>query len=79
MEISDNSLLMNKDWDPSYLSSIVSQDFFEFSKLWSGNINVTDSDLVTFAEKMEPYCPEVEDISLDDEILCTAVEKIEQE
>ena len=30
-------------------------------------------------EKVEKYSPIVEDISLDDEVLCQAVEKIETE
>ena len=79
MEVSDKLLLVNRDWDPSYLSSIVGQDFFEFSELWNVNNCVKDCDLVEYARNMDHYCPEVEDISLDGEILCNAVEKIEEE
>ena len=42
-----------------------------------------DSELVDASqkveEKKEPYCPITEDISLDDQELCSAVEKIEEE
>ena len=72
MELSDNYLRTNRDWDPSYLSMLFDQDFHDVSDLWSSNVQ--DSDLVSAIDKLEIYSPEVEDISLDDCTLCEAVE-----
>ena len=49
------------------------------TELWKSN--VADSVLVNETSRVErqPYCPVTEDISLDDQTLCSAVEKIEQE
>ena len=77
MEVSDELLLENRDWDPSYLSEILSVDFFEFEDLWDSNVN--NCDLVSEINKVEMYQPIVEDISLDDETLCEAVESIKKE
>ena len=44
MDISDSLLSSNRNWDPSYLSEIFQEDFYEFSELWSSN--VMDSELV---------------------------------
>ena len=77
MDISDDVLWKNRDWDPSYLSQLFSEDFHDVSDLW--NINVGDRELVQEANKVEKYSPIVEDISLDDESLCQAVENIEKE
>ena len=52
---------MNRDWDPSYLSEIFSQDFYEFGELWKSNLD--DLALVDEVQKLEKYCPIVEDIS----------------
>ena len=38
-----------------------------------------DKELVNEVEKIERHCPTTEDISLDDKVLCSAVEKIEDE
>ena len=76
MDISDSLLWKNRDWDPSYLLDIVSEDFYDFGDLWDSSI--CDSDLVSSVENMEKYCPIVEDISVDDEFLCEAVEEIEK-
>ena len=46
--------------------------------MWSYS-NISDSEIVAVADKVESYCPITEDISLDDSELCSAVEKIEQE
>ena len=62
------------DWDPSYLSQSLSEDFFEFSDLWVRN----SLDMELFKE-VEKYSPIVKDISMDDQTLCTAMEKIENE
>ena len=68
--------MSNRDWDPCYLHEVVSQDFFEFEELWRSNIK--DMDLVSELTKVEDkYCPITEDINLDDEVLCSAVEEIE--
>ena len=77
MEIPDRLLYTNMDWDPSYLQLIFSQDFYDFSHMWSSN--VTDMELVQESEKVERYCPITEDISMDDSTLCQAVEMIEEE
>ena len=77
MELSDSNLLVNRDWDLLYLSSIFDAEFYDFTEMWCSDI--TDSDLVTEVNKLETYCPVVEDISMDDTELCTAVEKIEEE
>ena len=38
-----------------------------------------DSVLIKEMEEYERYCPIVEDISLDDNVLCDAVQRIEDE
>ena len=78
MDVPDACLWNKRDWDPSYLRKIFSHDFYEFSELWSDK-NIKDTELVKQVEMVEKYSPIVEDISLDDETLCTAVEKIEDE
>ena len=62
MEYSDRYLWNNCDWDPSYLSDIVTQDFFNFNELWSYSTEINNVDLVQKAEKVEKYCPIVERI-----------------
>ena len=68
MEVSDSYLWNNRDWDLSYLSQIVTQDFFEFNELWSNSTTLNDVQLVEEVHKVEKYCPIVEDISLDDQL-----------
>ena len=77
MEVPDKLLSSNRDWDPSYLSDIVTQDFFDFNELWDNNVG--NRQLVEDVEKLEKYCPIVEDISLEDNVLCEAVESIEKQ
>ena len=67
MELSDRCLSLNRDWDPSYLSDIFTQDFYSFDNLWSSN--VSHCDLVREVRNMEKYVPIVEDILLDDNTL----------
>ena len=55
MEISDELLLRNIDWDPSYLSSIFDTDFSDCSELWVDNMD--DSQLLQVVEKTERYSP----------------------
>ena len=77
MDVSDAVIWRNKDWDPSYLLDIFTEDFYNFDELWDNSL--TDSDLVQGVSKIEKYFPVVEDISMDDEELCKAVEQIEYE
>ena len=77
MEVSDRLLVCNKDWDPSYLQEIFEPDFYDFSHMW--NSDVSDNVLVCQVENIEKYSPITEDITMDDDILCSAVEQIEKE
>ena len=77
MEVSDIVFVHNLDWDPSYLQMIIDRDFFDFSELWSSDME--DRELVDYVNKLETYCPIVEDISMEDEELCQVVESIEHE
>ena len=73
--------MKNRDWDPAYLYELFKEDFFDFGNMCLEESNVSDSELVSFSKKIEgdKYCPEVEDISVDDAVLSVAVEKIERE
>ena len=77
MDTFDWYLSRNRDWDPSYLAMLFSEDFNNCSDLW--NSNVDDSELVKEMNKLEIYQPFVEDISMDDCDLLQVVEKIEHE
>ena len=77
MELSDMNLFRDRDWDPEYLIDIFTQDFEEYPNMWESNIS--DTQLVNHVEKLDKYCLVVEDISIDDETLCSAVEQIEYE
>ena len=80
MELSDRIFYTNHDWDPQYLRELVCQDFYEFGDHWKSALG--DRELIATVEgatAMEPYCPLVEDISLDDETLYDAVTQIENE
>ena len=77
MAISDSTLLSNCDWDPSYLALLFSEEFDDYSSLWKSE--VSDMDLVCETNKVEKYCPIVEDISIEDDVLCQEVERIEKE
>ena len=81
MDMSDEYLCRNRDWDPSYLQLLFAEDFNDVTELWKSNVR--DDELVTESIRVEtecqPYCPITEDISLDDSTLCEAVEKIEEE
>ena len=77
MELSDHFLRSNRDWDPGYLQEVMDQDFYDFSDLW---LSLTsDRELVDVASNVEKYVPVVEDISIEDSVLCQAVESIEKE
>ena len=77
MDVFDDGMWSNRDWDPCYLAQLFDEDFNDMTDLWISN--VTNSEMVNESINAERYCPIVEDISLDDSQLCTAVEKIEQE
>ena len=77
MEVSDEFLLENRDWDPVYLSTLVEPDFHDFTDHWKSSIK--DNELVNEMERVERYNPITEDISLDDYVLCDALDKIEHE
>ena len=80
MELSDRLFFTHCDWDPQYLRDLVTQDFYEFKEHWENSL--PDIELVKATEgamATEAYRPLVEDISLDDEALCEAVEQIEYE
>ena len=68
-------LSINSDWDPSYLSLIFDGDFNDMSDLWNVSGSPTDSEILNIMDNK--YSPVVEDISIDDEYLCQAVEAIE--
>ena len=75
MELSDKMLVSERYWDPNYLAKLFSEDFHEFKTLWESDMG--DQDLINAVEVLENYNPIVEDISLDDDVLTTAVEEIE--
>ena len=77
MELRDDALMRNRDWDPSYLSMLFSKDFNDSSDLWQSSVG--DSELISHVEHVEKYVPNVEDISIEDNVLCEAVERIEEE
>ena len=77
MDIPDGVLSRNRDWDPGYLRELLQSDFYDFNELWSSNVN--DEELVLETNRVEKYCPIIEDITIEDDILCDAVEKIEEE
>ena len=73
MECLDGALTCNSDWDPMYLSEIFSQDFFVL--IICGQVIVCPRPH-SCVETIKRYNPLVEDISLDDETLCQAVEEM---
>ena len=77
MEFSDEYLSTNYNWDPCHLATLFKEEFNDFSLLWTSE--VSDVELITEVSKMDVYCSIVEDISIEDEVLCSAVEKIEEE
>ena len=70
MDVCNALLVQNHDWDPSYLSMLFSNDFWDYTKMW--NSNVTDMELVHEVDKVEAFSPIVE-------VLCSVVEKTEDE
>ena len=56
---------------------ISDQDFYDFTELWYSDLN--DTDLVMEVESVERYNPLIEDISLDEELLCSALEEVQKQ
>ena len=56
---------------------LVDCDFNDTSDLWVNEMD--DFQLLEIGNKLDKYVPIVEDISLDDEVLCSAVEQIESQ
>ena len=77
MDSCDSDLLSNRDWDPVYLRELFTEDFYEFKDLWKSNVN--DMELVEHSQKVECYVPIVEDISVEDDVLCSAMDEVEKE
>ena len=77
MEVTETSLICNKDGDPVYLQTIFDTDFYEFTDLWT--TSVPDMELIRHVENVEKYCTIVENISLNDNTLCEAVDQIGKE
>ena len=73
----DSSFLLNCDWYSVYLVSIFDVDFHDISNLWDNNME--DCELLDVVTTIEKYSPVVEDISLEDDVLYSAVEQIESE
>ena len=78
MELVKENLWENRDWDPVYLCQIFDSDFNDFTDMWASS-EVTDNEMIEQSQRLDYYSPITEDISLDDTILYTAVEKIEEE
>ena len=74
----DVDLISNQDWDPTYLASIFSEDFYDMADHWNGPSYVSD-DVLLNSTNNDKYCPIVEDISLDDDTLRSHVEEIESQ
>ena len=80
----DDVLFHDLDWDPDYLAGIFDTSFdniVEIGDMWCQNELVSDHELINSVENVgrEVYKPIVEDISMDDDTLCHAVEQIESE
>ena len=78
----EDDLFLNLDWDPVYLAYLFRQEFDDIDYLWKFEI-VSGFELLKMSEisdcVQEKYSPCVEDISLDDDFLCDAVDRIESE
>ena len=68
--------MSNRDWDPSYLALLFSEDFYDMSHMWRECEIISDEEMCNIVDK---YSPEIKDISLPDEVLRDEVERIEQE
>ena len=81
----DIDFISNLDWDPCYLTRIFDEDFNDMTELWEASYFVSDGEILKLNDfqvdvaKKEIYCPEVEDVSMEDEDLRCAVEHIEHQ
>ena len=73
----DSELIGNLDWDPAYLALIFDSDFEDMSELWNDSLSVSDSKILHAMDTK--YCPIIEDITIDDDCLVSAIEAIENE
>ena len=73
----EDDLFLNLDWDPVYLAYLFREEFDDIDYLWDFEI-VNDLELLKMSEisdcVTEKYSPCVEDISLDDDVLCDALD-----
>ena len=75
MELDD--IWLNLDWDPVYLASIFDVDFDDMSDLWRSESFIEDQELLTAMENFhgcDVNSTFMEENSLNDELLCDAVE-----
>ena len=77
MDILNEMLVSEQYWDPLYLHELFREDFYDFNPLWKSSL--CHRDLVHAVETLKRYNPLVDDISLDDDVLCSAVKEIELE
>ena len=79
MELLDRVFVTNHDWYPHYLRELVTEDFYKFKEHWQSGLPL-DMELLTVETCPDAqYCPVTEDISVDDNTLCQAVEAIEHQ
>ena len=86
MDLPDHYFISNRDWDPSYLSMLFRDDFYDMSDLWNVPNSLGDNELLeqvnileghTDTRARERYIPIVEDITVEDDVLLDAVNQIE--
>ena len=73
----DIELISNLDWDPDYLATIFDCEFEEMSALWNDSFSVSDSEILQAMDTK--YCPVIDDISISDDCLTSAIEAIKNE
>ena len=70
-------------WKPLFLKLLFDSNFDENSKADLFNTSMSNMELLQCVGQVEkervPYQPIIEDISMDDEVLVKAVDKIEEE
>ena len=75
---------MCPEWDPSYLSMLFRQDFYDMDEYWNASNSVLDNVLIQEINRIEkecvcePYVPIIEDIMIKDNVLLNAVNEIEK-
>ena len=76
--MASDDIFANLDWNPQYLCVIFDEDFYDMAYLWNSPDSVSDNELLESVNS-DSYKPIIEDISLDDDVLVDAVDKIESE